>query len=197
MTATDELRRLLDERDVKYQKLNEHVTWVFFEDRAITFFSDELGVSAEVSYPKPVFNGTKFLTPEQAIAATLGSEEKECAWYDQWEWDEVDVPVSDCPYCGCKRKVIHIHADEYEEPDDYFVEHADIKEAADCFTEYFAFRTAEEAVRHADARAKHGCVKIVHCCDCEFEDEAWNCAAPYCKEPNGFCAWGVKKVVGA
>lgn len=91
---------------------------------------------------------------EQAVAMTLGSEEKECAWYDQWEWDEVDVPVSDCPYCGCKRKVIHIHADEYEQPDDYFVEHADIREAADCFAEYFAFRTAEEAVRHADARAR-------------------------------------------
>lgn len=77
MTATDELRRLLDERDVKYQKLNEYITWVFLEDRAITFFSDEFGVSAEVSYPRPVLNGTKFLTPEQAIAATLGDEDYE------------------------------------------------------------------------------------------------------------------------
>lgn len=71
-SATDELRRLLDERGVEYQKLNEYVTWVFLEDRAITFFSNEHGVSAEVSYPRPVLNGTEFLTPEQATAATLG-----------------------------------------------------------------------------------------------------------------------------
>ena len=70
--ATDELRRLLDKRGVEYQKLNEYVTWVFLEDRAITFFSNEHGVSAKVSYPRPVLNGTEFLTPEQATAATLG-----------------------------------------------------------------------------------------------------------------------------
>ena len=97
MTETDELRRLLDERDVKYQKLNEHVTWVFLEDRVITFFSDELGVSAEVSYPKPVLNGTKFLTPDQAIAATLGNS-------------RVKPPCDGgyCPLCGAIGRTCHI-----------------------------------------------------------------------------------------
>ena len=32
--------------------------------------------------------------------------------------------------------------------------------------------------------------EIVRCRDCQFEDEPWNCAAPYHNEPDGFCKWG-------
>ena len=38
------------------------------------------------------------------------------------------------------------------------------------------------------------CEEIVRCRDCKFKDEPWNCAAPYYVEPNGFCAWGERKV---
>lgn len=32
--------------------------------------------------------------------------------------------------------------------------------------------------------------EIVRCRDCQYEDEPWNCAAPYHNEPDGFCKWG-------
>ena len=84
---------------------------------------------------------------------------KQRAWYEDWQWDKVDVPVSDCPYCGCKRKVVHIHADCYEEPDDYFIEHDNLNDAIahDCFSEHLMFRSAEDAVKHADMRDKQTC----------------------------------------
>ncbi len=37
-------------------------------------------------------------------------------------------------------------------------------------------------------------VKVVRCRDCEYQNEPWNCAAPYSKEPNGFCFWAARKV---
>ena len=46
----------------------------------------------------------------------------------------------------------------------------------------------------ADTLAEYGYVKVVLCRDCEFEDEAWNCAAPYFKEPDGYCRWASRKV---
>jgi len=39
--------------------------------------------------------------------------------------------------------------------------------------------------------------EIVRCRDCEFEDEPWNCAAPYYREPDGFCSWAKRRAVGA
>lgn len=65
-----------------------------------------------------------------------------------------DVPVSDCPYCGCKRVVIHDYSEMYEEPHSYRVEHMDEKEAfeAGCFESYYSFDSAKEAVEHANMR---------------------------------------------
>ena len=76
-SSTDELRRLLDERGVEYQVRNDYVTYVYFDDRAITFFSDVVdgemaSVGVAVDFPKPVLNGTVWLTPEQAVVAALG-----------------------------------------------------------------------------------------------------------------------------
>ena len=65
-----------------------------------------------------------------------------------------DVPVSDCPYCGCKRVVIHDFSEIYENPHSYRVEHVDEKEAfeAGCFETYYSFDSAEKAVEHANMR---------------------------------------------
>ena len=65
-----------------------------------------------------------------------------------------DVKVSDCPYCGCERIVIHDFNDGYEEPHSYRVEHLDEREActAGCYEMYFAFSSVEDAVKHADMR---------------------------------------------
>ena len=65
MTATDELRRLLDERGVKHEGSERSVRW---RDRngvimqAFPLASGELGIEVWSC------------TPEQAIAATLGNE---------------------------------------------------------------------------------------------------------------------------
>ena len=65
-----------------------------------------------------------------------------------------DVKVSECPYCGRDRVVIHDFNNGYEEPDSYRVEHLDEKEActAGCYEMYFSFSTVEDAVKHADMR---------------------------------------------
>lgn len=39
--------------------------------------------------------------------------------------------------------------------------------------------------------------RIVRYRDCEYEDEPWNCAAPYYREPDGFCFWAKRKEVDA
>lgn len=39
--------------------------------------------------------------------------------------------------------------------------------------------------------------EIVRCRDCEYEDEPWNCAAPYYAEPDGFCFWAKRRAVDA
>ena len=68
--------------------------------------------------------------------------------------ERLDVPVSDCPYCGCKRVVIHDFSDIYENPHSYRVEHVDEKEAfeAGCFETYYAFDSVGKAVEHANMR---------------------------------------------
>ena len=64
------------------------------------------------------------------------------------------VDVSDCPYCGCERVIIHDYDESYESPHDYRVEHMDEREACTegCFEMYFAFSSVEDAVKHANMR---------------------------------------------
>lgn len=68
--TTDELRRLLDERGVKYESLTEEVTRVFFPDHLITYCEIDGGIRAAIDFPTPDIAVVP-LTPEQAIAATL------------------------------------------------------------------------------------------------------------------------------
>lgn len=72
MTATDELRRLLDEREVKWEMsigILSHIKTVWrsgsWEYKAIETSGGEFSVYAE---------HRDWLTPEQAIAATLGND---------------------------------------------------------------------------------------------------------------------------
>ena len=72
MSATDELRRLLDERGVKYYDMQNHGIWFGIsedgKDHKYEAFEQTDGL-IEID----VFD----LTPEQAIAATLGAGECE------------------------------------------------------------------------------------------------------------------------
>ena len=76
MSKSDKIRKLLDERGVKYDEVNEYITYAYTSDRAITYYAYDYdsGISACVDYPRPRLNATEWLTPEQAIAATLGSD---------------------------------------------------------------------------------------------------------------------------
>ena len=71
MTATDELRRMLDERGVEYETYIEqptgfeHVKWSFGEHGSADF-------NLEFGEPWLTMHGT-ISGPEQAIAATLGA----------------------------------------------------------------------------------------------------------------------------
>ena len=79
---------------------------------------------------------------------------------ESYEERMYDVPVSDCPYCGCARVVIHDYNDSYERPHSYRVEHVSEKEAFNegCFTSYYAFDSVEKAVQHADERNEWRCI---------------------------------------
>ena len=120
MTATDELRRLLDERGVEWQDFDDEPTW--------------MGSDGEMHYARQefTFNGLTgnvtvyHLTPEQAVEATLGRGTCEILGYDDGYDEGVDgemyqyadpryflsceheaygsVAPNYCPVCG--RKVV-------------------------------------------------------------------------------------------
>lgn len=126
-TGMGHFRELLDALGVEYEKINDGVTRMYLEDRVVTFYGADTGLSAEVTYPKPVLGGTVWLTPEQAIAATLGSGECDMTptftepariegSYQEWECSECgeftliecmsggnELP-NFCIYCGRKVK---------------------------------------------------------------------------------------------
>ena len=84
MTATDELRRLLDERGVEYEGGERSLRW-----------RDRYGVMMQAF---PLANGELGMgvwscTPEQAIAATLGSGT--CH-------DKGNIERFICSECGCR-----------------------------------------------------------------------------------------------
>ncbi len=75
-SATDELRRLLDERGVRWWEEDGHTLWYgqSINHAASAFSSFMFGENDKVHL-------SAMVTPEQAIAATLGSEEPT---YEQW-----------------------------------------------------------------------------------------------------------------
>lgn len=110
MTATDELRRMLDERGVKYRTHGTtDRTW--FEVGNISWFIIERENGSLTA-------DAVFLTPEQAIAATVGrrtchkvrvhkdieDEEhcSECGRFLGFANDALAEPYNFCPKCGAE-----------------------------------------------------------------------------------------------
>lgn len=109
MSATDVLRRMLDERGVEYKThdiiTGKAVTWTGSVCNWVAF-PDERGLAVGVY--------KDYLTPEQAIAATLGGEEcvrvKRGTKPDgtpRWRCSRCDYGIGDyrwayCPNCGSK-----------------------------------------------------------------------------------------------
>lgn len=117
MSATDELRRLLDERGVDYEGETDEDGWAFtrwhgFDDTGWRALSDELCGLLDL-------RGCHLFTPEQAIAATLGGgtcmnmEETDAEWFSCSECNielRVHEPFSAfsihyCPNCGRRVEV--------------------------------------------------------------------------------------------
>jgi hypothetical protein len=99
MTATDQLRRMLDERGVEWYEP------VQMEGSVFTRWNSD-GVSWTASMVHGRNNalriGASTVTPEQAIAATLGVGTCKCVDVTPNDWDE-DKPR----FCGgCGRKVV-------------------------------------------------------------------------------------------
>lgn len=98
MTATDELRRMLDERGVEYEGETDEDGWAFtrwhgFDDTGWLAASDELCGLLDL-------RGRYLFTPEQAIEATLGRGT--CHIVKKWsDSDFVDGWRYRCSECMC------------------------------------------------------------------------------------------------
>lgn len=112
MSATEELRRLLDERGVN---------WTSFRDRAsVTVWMEPAGAVRADEYDGGLLLIERVMTPEQAIAATLGrgtcrkvrvhdsiEDEMHCSECGRFLGFAGDIgapPYNYCPNCG--RKVV-------------------------------------------------------------------------------------------
>lgn len=109
MSATDELRKLLDERGVEYKSHYLNTSW--YAGMKLYMATDDMDGTLTVDN----------LTPEQAIAATLGNSraERTCKIESSYYYDDYDLyefefscghsvnmydkePTNYCPICGCK-----------------------------------------------------------------------------------------------
>lgn len=101
MTATDELRRMLDERGVHWW-VGEDERKTLWESNGLTweYFNDENG-DAWLGFLGAC---EQDITPAQAIAATLGAETCKADETDTWTCEcvgrQLTVHVMECSACG-------------------------------------------------------------------------------------------------
>ena len=93
MTATDELRRLLDERRVEWWEEDGHTLWYgeSLHHAASAFSSFMFGENERVHL-------NAMVTPEQAVDATLGPGT--CHPEEQYLDSHSDLTVTVCSECG-------------------------------------------------------------------------------------------------
>ena len=109
MTATDELRKLLDERGVRWTSKPTHPETTWAHDG--WWYNAKFEPWSDSTFKVIIYD----LTPEQAVAATLGAGECEVVGsyyyddYDQYEFEfscghSVNMydkePPNYCPSCG-------------------------------------------------------------------------------------------------
>lgn len=95
MTATDELRRLLDERGVKWEDDTPVPSMKPWKTSFTSFTGEEVSIGC-YDEPKWIMGTLVFHTPEQAIAATLGpftsdEEKRDFEAFRDGEWVEASV----------------------------------------------------------------------------------------------------------
>lgn len=121
MSATDELRRLLDERGVKWEDASPVPSMKQWKTSFTSFTGEEVSLGC-YEEPKWIMGTMVFHTPEQAVEATLGRGTcrlvrhgnladhdyiacwscSECSF--GWHHSIYDKQFSYCPNCG--RKVV-------------------------------------------------------------------------------------------
>ena len=111
MSATDELRRLLDERGVEWYEptMKPNTTW----------FPDAYGINCRVKPWGDVLQVKRYgLTPEQAIAATLGDKPHDKT--EEWLLKACNQATQD--YVKALEKLVQDWQVLYDEPDygDYY-----------------------------------------------------------------------------
>lgn len=111
--ATELLRKLLDERGVKYIKDSEYVTTVLMDDKMIRYYGYDGDFSVEVLFPRARLNGTTWFTPEQAIAATLGEKPRDKT--GEWLLDACNRAARD--YVTQLEELVRDWQALYEHPD--------------------------------------------------------------------------------
>lgn len=93
MSATDELRKLLDERDEDYSIAPDGFTTWWHYTGEVTAWEDSDGVLTIWG-----------LTPEQAIAATLGSGTCHMSFIDEYDTASGEEEyLCECSECGYRR----------------------------------------------------------------------------------------------
>ena len=110
MTATEELRRLLDERGVEWWQSANTLGCIFTRWYS-PLFGDEVVAMENGEEGLVLFD--HFMTPEQAVEATLGRGtcrmERDNAWSSDYEWhctecgehvSTCNEPPRFCPSCG-------------------------------------------------------------------------------------------------
>ena len=110
MSATDELRRLLDERGVEYDESDQGNTTYFGFD-----YCDRCG---DYRYMIAITGAcisavSDYLTPEQAIAATLGEKPRDKT--EEWLFKACNQATQD--YVTALKKLVQDWQALYDEPD--------------------------------------------------------------------------------
>ena len=109
MSATDELRRLLDERGVEWEDDSPVPSMKQWKTSFTSFTGEEVTLGC-YDEPKWIMGTLVFHTPEQAVEAALGRgtcryvpDELGFRWYDDdgVEHDEDDSAFEDCGSASC------------------------------------------------------------------------------------------------
>ena len=116
-TATDVLRRLLDERGVKWEDASPVPSMKPWKTSFTSFTGEEVSIGA-YDEPKWLMGTMVFHTPEQAIAATLGATDARPTQVESsgtCEADETDTWECVCDGIGNYGKRLTVHVMECTE----------------------------------------------------------------------------------
>jgi hypothetical protein len=183
-TATERLRALLDERGVEWDADDEAM-----DDGSLSqvtyWYCNGIEWSADGRDEYLAFDAVQLLTPEQAIAATLGRE-------DIYTREDMEGAFVSCYSLGSLPVGSDPRWDENRQTvDEHMAELGWVRKEA-----------ATLGGSDATGARRSDAVEVVRCRDCEHYRERINGCVEFGDEsrgeyanvePDGFCAWGERK----